>query len=169
MTFRTLNLCFPLVLAVHNAEEYFQADAFGAVWLESAMQKRVTRRILRNAMLLLTASAALTSIATFLSRDKRLLILSRAATFALLLNALGHGAASLVRRRWLPGSVSAVWLILPYSAAAIAAMRVSRGELPRFLFRSAVLGAVTLPLATGGFLAISFGLARVERLRGTFV
>ena len=167
MTFRTLNLCFPLVLAIHNAEEYLHGDAFAAVWPLSFLHERGTRRILRNALLLLTAGAALTSAATYISRDKRLLTLSRAATFALLLNALGHGAASLVRRRWQPGTVSAVFLVLPYSAAAIAAMRVPRQDMSRFLFRSGLLGAMTLPLATAGFLAISFGLARVERLLRT--
>ena len=167
MTFRTLNLCFPLVLAIHNAEEYLHYDALMTVLPAASLRKRVTRRILRDALLLLTASAAFASAATYVSEDKRLLTLSRAATFALLLNGLGHGAASLVRRRWQPGTFSAVLLILPYSAAAIAAMRVPQEDMPRFLIRSSVLGAVTLPLATAGFLSISFGVARVERFLRT--
>ncbi len=164
MTFRALNLCLPMVLAVHNAEEYLRYDAFLTSVPAGVMRKFVARRVLRNALLLLTASAALSSTATYIYDDKRLIILSRAAIFALLLNGLGHIAASLVRQRCEPGTVSAVLLILPYSAAAMVAMRVPRQDRPRFLLRYGVLGAATLFLASAGFLSISYGLVRAERL-----
>ena len=50
MTFRALNLCLPLVLAVHSVEEYLPCGAFlkGA---PAAMQKLVTRSVFRNALL----------------------------------------------------------------------------------------------------------------------
>jgi hypothetical protein len=109
----------------------------------------------------LTLAAAVSGALTYAYKSAVLLAISKIAIFALLLNALGHCILSLKRRELLPGTLSAVALVLPYSAVAIVIMRASLGDSFWSLFRDAMLGLILAPLAILSLLGISYGLSRL--------
>jgi hypothetical protein len=161
MTFVAVNLLFPVVLAIHSFEEYSRYDDFIRAYHPRLGKKLATRRVFRDALILLTLAAAVSGALTYAYKSAVLLAISKIAIFALLLNALGHCILSLKRRELLPGTLSAVALVLPYSAVAIVIMRASLGDSFWSLFRDAMLGLILAPLAILSLLGISYGLSRL--------
>ena len=83
MAFTTLNLLLPVVLAIHNLDEYRHQDGF-AGGPPGAIAKRFTsRQKIRDAMLLLTFCAALLALAVLITPDRTLIAAASVATFAL--------------------------------------------------------------------------------------
>ena len=78
-----------------------------------------------------------------------------------MLNGIGHSILSVRRRRLLPGTLSAVTLVLPYSAIAIAVMRADLGDSAGSLLRSVAFGALAAPLAIAAFLWLGYGTDRL--------
>jgi uncharacterized protein with HXXEE motif len=161
MTFAAVNLLFPVVLAIHNFDEYSRYDDFIRAYHPRLGRKLSTRRVFRDALILLTSAAAGLGALTYVYQSAGLLTISKIAIFALLLNALGHCILSLKRRELVPGTLSAVALVLPYSAVAIVIMRASLGDSFRSLFRDAIFGLILAPLAILSLLWISYGLSRL--------
>ena len=163
MSFRAINLFFPVVLAIHNVEEYAGFDEFARSYQCSPIEKIMTRPVMRGALLMLTAGAAVNSAATFKADRGMPCVLSRVGTFSLLFNAVGHCLLCFVRRRSAPGTVSSILVILPYSALAVAAMLTPRKKRRSFLVRYAVLGAISLPVITISSLIVSYALLKAVR------
>ena len=151
MTFQTLALCFPIVLALHNADEYRHNPSFlqiHAPWLPA---RWIGPRNVRAAMVLLTLTAVALAVWNFIARTLALQMATEIAIAALALNAIGHCALSLLRKSLLPGTLSALLLVLPYSIAVGYILR-SRGESKQHLAEALLLGAIGLPLVTVLFL-----------------
>ncbi len=123
MTFATLNRAFPLVLAIHNLEELRRYDDFASGFSLPRFPGRRDRATMRAAALVLTAIAVINSGVTYLVDGSTELLISEIATFALAVNALVHCALSFLRRRVVPGTLSAALVVLPYTAIAIVVMR----------------------------------------------
>ncbi len=113
MQFDTLALTFPLVLAAHNLEEYAHDPTFIRHAHPALPRALVDRRVVRNALILLTTAAAILALWNYITPSPSRHRLCAIAVFALLLNAAGHLLLSLRRRQLLPGTLSAVFLILP--------------------------------------------------------
>lgn len=161
ITFPALYLVLPVVLAVHNVDEYRRYDEFVQVYQGRIPARFITRDVLRNALTLLTFIAAVISIVTYFFRTEVLISLSKIAVFALMLNAIGHCIQSLSKRRMTPGTLSAITLVLPYSIVAIMVMRSQLGDSVSSLLEFALLGAITIPLVSGIFIFSGYGLSRI--------
>lgn len=161
MTFTALNLLFPVVLAVHNAEEYAGYDDFVRTYQRRLPGKLTTRRVMRDAAILLTVAVAILSGFTYVYRSAALITVSKMAVLALLLNGAGHCLLSLKQRRLVPGTFSAIALVLPYSALAIATMRSSHGDTCRSLLLDGVIGGLATPVVILASLCVSYGLSRL--------
>ncbi len=165
MTFAAFNLLFPVLLAIHNLEEYSRCDEFIRVYPGRLAQRFTTRRVVRDAATLLTLAAAGISVLAYALRAEILIRISQVAIFALALNAIGHCVVSIRRRRFMPGTFSAITLVLPYSAVAIVMMHVGLGEPMAALVGWALLGGAALPIVIVLFLAMGYGLSRLFRPR----
>lgn len=161
MTFPVLNLLLPVVLAVHNFDEYSRYDEFVRVYQGWLPQRFITRRVLRDALTLLTLAAAMISVLTYFFRTDALISVSRIAIFALMLNAIGHCIQSLNKGRMTPGTPSAIALVLPYSVVAIIVMRSYLGDSVSSLLRFALAGTITIPLAIAIFILSGYGVSRL--------
>ena len=157
MTFPTFDLLFPIILAVHNIDEYSRCDDFILAFHPRLSAKLRTRRVIRDAAILLTLAVGMLTALTYIYKSAVLITISKIAIFALLLNGIGHCVLSIKRRTLVPGTLSAVILILPYSAVAITIMHTSLGDSPWSLVGYAIFGALTAPLAILIFLWISYG------------
>ena len=162
MALNVLVLLFPIVLAIHNLDEYLRYEEF-----VSAYQSRLPTRLTAQpaifwAVTTLTAAVAFICVGAALSKSQALLLISKVSIYALMLNAVGHCLLSLKRRRWLPGTRSACILVLPYSLIALIVMRTGAGDSPALMLRYALLGAITIPLAVGGFLLVGYGIASLR-------
>lgn len=163
MSFQALNLLFPVILAIHNAEEYLGHDRFAQVFYRRLPRGLSARPVMRNALIALTIAAAALCVATFLRPGRALLAASKIALWALALNGIGHCLLSVRRRTWLPGTVSACALVLPYSAAAIWVLHVSAKDSAMAMGLYAAMGALAGPAAALAFLGMGYGLASMRK------
>ena len=156
MTFADLYPLFPVVLAIHNVEEYCRYNEFVHAYHSQLPTKLITRGILRDAAILLTLAVTLLAALIYIYRNAVLITLGKVAIFALMVNGLGHCVVSFKQGRLTPGMLSAVILVLPYSVLAIAAMRANFEDSFWTLFRYAAFGTILGPLAILFFLSISY-------------
>lgn len=163
MTFPTFDLLFPIVLAIHNVDEYRRCDDFIRAFHPSVAPKLTTRRVVRDGAILLTITVAILSVLTYTYNSAALVTISKVAIFALMLNGIGHCILSLKRRTLVPGTLSAVILILPYSAFAIVIMHTRLGDSFWSLLPYMAFGALTAPVAILIFLWVSYGLSRLTQ------
>ena len=161
MTFPALNLLFPVVLAVHNMDEYSRYDEFVQAYRGRIPQRFTTRRVMRNALILLTVTAGAISVVTYFYRTEAFISLSRIAILALLLNGGGHCFQSLIKRRFTPGTLSAATLVLPFSVAAIIVMRSHMGDSISSLLGFALAGAITIPMASAIFILLGYAVSQI--------
>ena len=149
-----IELLFPAVLGLHTLEEFRLRDAFlqgpALKWVAPFLDSRTLGWA---AVLMVLAATALCLLAV-VGANPVAAAGAKAAIFALMFNAFGHGLGSLVRGRPVPGTLSAMALVLPYSAAALATLRLVEGEPTRTLLAYAAAGAIGMPLAAAVFLAM---------------
>ena len=156
MTFIAINLLCPAVLAIHNIDEYSRYDDFVHVYHSRLATKLTTRRVVRDALILMTLAVAVLAGLTYIRQSAILVMLSKVSVFAIMLNGIGHCVLSLKRRTLVPGTLSAIAFVIPYSFIAIAAMRTSLGDSYPSLCIDAIYGALAIPVATLSFLCISY-------------
>ncbi len=161
MTFAALDLLLPVVLAVHNVDEFSRCDDFIRACPARVGGKPATRRVVRDAAILLTLAVTVLSGFTFLFKGAALTTISQVAVFALLFNGIVHCILSAKRRAMIPGTRSAVILVLPYSVLTVVAMRTDLKDPVWSLLRYALFGALTAPLAILSFLWLSSLLSRL--------
>ena len=166
MNIYELGLLFPVILGIHNAEEYFYHGDFIHTY-PSRVARFLSKQVIRTAMVLLTLTAAIVSALAWGYRASWLLDISIVADFALMLNAFSHIGRSIRRRSLTPGLLSAVCLVLPYSAAVMATLRLSEGMSWEEIARLVALGIPTIPLAVAIFLALGYALSFVKRFMAT--
>ena len=161
MTFLVLSLLLPVVLAIHNFDEYARYDGFVRIYHSRLPERVTTRRVVRNAAILLTLAVAALGALTYTNRSPFLVALSKVTIFALLVNGIGHCITSLKRRTLVPGTLTAITLVLPYSVIALVVMRTNLGDSGWSLLRYAAFGALAIPLATISFLWLGYGVSRL--------
>ena len=162
MVLNVLVLFFPVVLAIHNLDEYSRYEEFVRIYHTRLPIRLTARRTIFWAAATLTAAAIFICVGAVVSKSQVLLLISKASICALMLNAVSHCLLSLKRGRWLPGTRSACILVLPYSVIALIVMGTSGGDSPVSMLRYALLGAVTIPLAVVGSLLVGSGIARLR-------
>jgi hypothetical protein len=157
-------LLLPVVLAVHNAEEFAQYDRFARTFQGRIPSVLTTRKVSGGAMLLVTVAAAALAGAAHCTESEPARAAVKVAVFAIAWNALGHGVLSLRERAVLPGTVTALLVVLPYGVLAVHAMREQDGDSARRLLFFALTGAVALPTVVLAAAALSYGALRVTGL-----
>jgi hypothetical protein len=157
-----MTLSLPLVMAVHNLDEYAKHEDFVDAYHPRLSKKLTARPVIRNAVVLLTASVAALAGLAYMYEGGVAGTVCKVAVFALLLNAISHCVLSLKRRRVLPGTLSAALLVLPYSVVAVVIMRFECGDSYAFLALLVALGALTVPLAIALFLGLGYAMSRWE-------
>ena len=162
MTFAAFNLLFPIVVAIHNIDEYRGYTDFVRSY-PAWLAKRLTRRVLGWAAILLTLAVTALAVATYFYQSDVLLIVSKIAVIGLGLNCLGHCFLSLKRRALVPGTLSGAVLVLPYSVIAVFLMRTDFRDSFLGLFGYAAIGAIATPVAIGAFIWLGYLLAGERR------
>ena len=162
MTFASFNLLFPIVVAIHNFEEYRGYEDFVRgypTWLA----EKLTRKVVGWAAILLTLAVTALAVATYFYQNDVVLMVSKIAIIGLGLNSLGHCFLSLKRRALVPGTVSGALLVLPYSVIAVFMMQSNLKDSLQALFGYAAIGAIVAPIAIGLSLWMGYLLARPQR------
>jgi Protein of unknown function with HXXEE motif len=162
MSFVAFNLLFPIVVAVHNLDEYRGYTDFVRSY-PAWLAERLTHRVLGWAAILLTLAVTALAVVTYFYQNDVLLTVSKIAIIGLALNCLGHCFLSLKRRAFVPGVLSGAILVLPYSVIAVFMMRADFRDSFIGLFGYAAVGAIATPLAIGAFLWMGYLLAGPRR------
>jgi hypothetical protein len=165
---RAMNICalgllFPMILAIHNAEEYFRHAQFARIFHSRLASRFLARPVIRMAMILLTIAATTLSVLAWIYRTPVLVDAVVVASFALMLNAFGHVMVSMRCRALTPGTISAAALVLPYSAAVIATLRMNEGMSWAWMGRMALLGFPVIPVAVGVFMLLGYAVSLLMR------
>jgi hypothetical protein len=158
MTFAAINLLFPIVVALHNFEEYRGYADFVRSYPAWLAQK-LTRRVVAWAAILLTLTVSALAVATYFYQNQVWFTISKIAIIGLALNCLGHCVLSITRRKLVPGTLSGAIIVLPYSLIAIMLMRTNLQDSFLALFGYAAIGAIVTPIAIGLFLWLGYLLA----------
>jgi hypothetical protein len=160
-SFRALYLAFPIVLGMHNWDEWIDAKRLSGSshrWLPS---KYLGGDVVRFAMISLVFASAAVAVLNYLVSSEKLATLAELSLFALLFNAIGHVLMSMTARARTPGMRSAAFLVLPYSATAIAVAAQGSGRQALGLWRVALAGLVALPVMIVIALAIALAAHRL--------
>jgi hypothetical protein len=164
MTFAAFNLLFPIVVAVHNTDEYRGYEDFIRSY-PGWLAEKLTRGVVGRAAILLTLTITALAVATYFYQNDVLLMASKIAIIGLALNCIGHCLFSLKRRALVPGTLSGMVLVLPYSVIAVLMMKTNLQDSFLALFGYAAIGAVIIPISIGSFLWIGYLLARPGRVK----
>lgn len=167
MAFDVLLLLFPIVLAIHNIDEYERHEQFIAAYHSPLPAGLTTRPAIFWAAVTLTVAAAVLCLCALIWHNPAILLVAKVSMCALVLNAVCHCLLSLKGRKMLPGTWSACMLVLPYGVIAFMVMRTSLAESATTIFRYALIGAVTIPLAIVVFLLLGNGIARLCTMVGS--
>ena len=168
MSIETLGLFFPLILGIHNAEEYLRYHDFVRPHHRRIPGRFLSRPVIRNAAVFLTLVAAVVCVLAWLRGTELLSRVVVASTVALALNALGHVGMTMMQRTVMPGTVSAVALVLPYSVCVIVMFRASTEASWASLLGMAGLGLLLIPASVAVFLLLGYAAMLLEqRFRGT--
>jgi hypothetical protein len=162
MTFASFNLLFPIVVAIHNIDEYRGYSDFVRsypTWLAD----KLTRKVVGRAAILLTLAVSVLAVLTYFYQSDVLLTVSKIAIIGLALNCIGHCILSLKRRALVPGSLSGAILVLPYSVIALVLMRTNFNDSYIAVFGYAAIGAIVAPITIGAFLWIGYLSARSRK------
>ena len=165
MTFARLMLFFPIVVALHNADEIRGYDEFAAAFHPRLNPRLRSRRIFVVAAWVITAAAALLAFANYAYSIPALQFVARSAVGALLINALGHCAISVVKHRLVPGTATALVIVFPYSALALLGTHSDLAANAYPLLGYAALAALMLPVATIASLLIGYAIVSVYNRR----
>jgi hypothetical protein len=161
MAFGAVILLLPVILSIHNIDEYAQHRGFAHSYQSRLPARFRTRRVFAWSATLLTIAVAALCLLTYVHENPTLQSTAAVAIFALSWNAVGHCTLSAIRRSLLPGTRSAGALVLPYSGAAIFVMHTTLGLSFETLLGYAALGAVVLPLAAMTSLSLGYALSRL--------
>lgn len=161
MCFAEIFLGFPVVVAVHTLEEYMRYEEFVRASPVRLGKRFSTRRVFGGAGIVLTLGVGLLGCWDFFAGGGGSAEIARVAVFALLLNGVGHCVLSAWRRVWVPGTFSAIGLVLPYCVAAILRMRMEFGDSYWGLLGDAGLGVVAGPVAIFACVWIAYEALRL--------
>jgi Protein of unknown function with HXXEE motif len=156
-SFPALYLVFPLVLGVHNLDEYTHAQRRLANPQLQAHSSFFRSDVAQFAMILLTVASCLVALLNYTTRTMGMAIVAELSVFSLFFNAVGHIILSIKHRAWGPGTRSATFLVLPYTMAALTIMTRGSGQAVLALWPLAVGGLVALPAAILIALALAKG------------
>jgi len=160
--FDWVTVLLPLLVAVHNLDEYARCDDFIRAYHSRFLAKRVSRPAMRYTMIAVTLFVAVIAGLAFVHKGGISVALCNVTILAFMENAIGHCVLSLKRRTLVPGTLTAAVLVLPYSVVAIASMRADLASSYSSLLLLAACGAVAMPLFVIGFLWLGYGISRLE-------
>lgn len=155
-------MLLPLLVAVHNLDEYARYDDFVCAYHSRFLAKQVSRPAMRNTLVAVTVFVAVIAGLAYIHKGGIYVALCSITILAFMENAIGHCVLSLKRRTLIPGTLSAAVLVLPYSIVAIAAMRADLASSYSSLLLFAACGAAAMPLFIVGFLWLGYGISRLQ-------
>lgn len=147
MRFGTLILLLGLAAAVHNLEEWRGYEQFVKAYHQRLSLRLSNRRVFGFALILLSVILLVLGVVEWAEGPGWATMCSRVVVFALLVNAVGHCAQSLRKRQLVPGTVSALLLLIPLASIAIYVMRRENGDSETTLILSFLASLAVLPLA----------------------
>ncbi len=165
MNFDLIMLLYPAILAIHNIDEIRGYEKFSSAFHQRLDPRLKNRQVFGTAAWVVTSMAVFLAIANYLYPISTLQLIAESAIFALLINVVAHCAMSLATRSLVPGTATALFVVTPYSALALIAMRSDFIRGNGALFRYAGLGAVILAVATIVSLLVAYAIVALRRRR----
>ncbi|MGO9863506.1 MAG: HXXEE domain-containing protein [Terriglobales bacterium] len=156
-------LILGLASALHNLEEWrgfedWVSDYHMRDYHMKLSVKFNDPRVFKLALIFLSTLVLTLGILECLAGPGWLTILSKIVVFALLLNAIGHCCLSLYKQRLVPGTISALFLIIPLAATGIYIMHRDFGDTTAAMSLYLIASLAILPIAIYGGLWAGFAM-----------
>ena len=156
VSFRYMQLLFPVVVALHNAEEVLRMPRWSGrpgPWFGG-----VAPAVFRFATITLAAIALLVTVLSVVAGAGSLWAgITFGFMVALLLNVfVPHVAVSIAQRTWMPGAITAVTLNLPVLGFLVV-LALQQGYVSR---HEAIIFSVVVPLVLLAFLPVLFATGK---------
>jgi hypothetical protein len=113
---KIVGLFLPVVFIVHNIEEYRSFEKFKTFYLKAINSKFRHRTVFLYALMILTIFVSGVCISNYLMTSQILRFATTIVAMSLLANGIQHCISSLWARKILPGTISAIFLLIPCSA-----------------------------------------------------
>jgi hypothetical protein len=123
MTSLLLTVGLPLTFILHNIEEYFTFEHSAVSPLKFIGNEFCDRDVFLYAVTILTVGIVAFMTLNYFYINQFFRLMAIVVLFSLLINGIEHFIGSLFYRRVLPGAVSAVGLMIPFSIYGIVAER----------------------------------------------
>lgn len=115
METKILGLFLPAVFILHNVEEYRSFEDFKAFYLKTIDPKFCNRKVFLYALIILTLFVSGICVLNYSMSSQALRFATTIINVSLLLNGIQHIVSSLWMRKFLPGTISAAFLLIPCS------------------------------------------------------
>lgn len=115
MNEKTYVLILALIFVLHNIEEYASYDQIPSAYFKLIGNKIKNSRAFLYAIIILSAVVVLTALLNYFFSNKILETSIIILVFSILINALQHVVGSIWHRRFLPGTFTGIFLIIPFS------------------------------------------------------
>lgn len=113
MQTKIIGLLLPIILILHNIEEYRSFDEFKTFYLKKMNPKLLHRKVFGYALILLTLFVSALCISNYLMNRPLLQFATTLVALSLLINGMHHCISSLRMRKMLPGTLSSIFLFIP--------------------------------------------------------
>ena len=165
MSFGAISVALAVAFAVHNFEEWRGLDSFLRTFHARLDVRLKDRFVFAFALTFLSVAVLALAVVDWVWDPAPVRFLCRVIVLGILLNAVWHCALSLYRRQLVPGTVSALFLIIPLAAAALYAMHRDFGDTVGALGLYALLSLLMLPVAIYGSLWAGYAARRLAAAR----
>lgn len=112
---KILGLFLSIVFIVHNIEEYRSFEDFKAFYLKAINSIFHHRTVFLYALIILTIFVSGLCISNYMLTSQALRFATTIVAMSLLTNGIGHCISSVLNRNILPGTISAIFLLIPCS------------------------------------------------------
>ncbi len=113
MSSEAWGLLLPVAAIIHNAEEYVSFDKFRQSFLSKLDPKLQERRVFAWALLIITLFITVITVSNYFVGSAILQFLTTLIALALQLNAIQHLFLSFKTEKLVPGTISAVLVVMP--------------------------------------------------------
>lgn len=111
----TFSLLLPLIFILHNIEEYVSFDQFKEFYVKLAGKILADRNVFFIAIIFLSIIAVTIIIANYFLHNYYLQLAAVITVFSIFFNGLQHCFGSLVFKKLLPGTLTSIFLIIPFT------------------------------------------------------
>ena len=157
---KTLSLLLPVIFVIHNIEEYLSYDKLANYYFKFIEPKLNDSKVFLGAISLLSIIVVLIVGCNYCTCNRITNILTMIVFLSIFINAILHCIISLFCKKILPGIITSILLIIPYSIIFIIHMRKESIFEFKYIMLCSIISLIVMRISILISLRISYWLIR---------